>query len=157
MFAVVAFNTGMRAGDIIPLKVKDVKNKTHIYLREQKTSKIKYFPINPSMRQEIEKYVKYMNDDDYLFPSRQRNSKGKKSHISRTQAYRYTKKVAISLGIKDFGLHSFRKTFGYFYYKRTKDIATLMEIFNHSSQKITKRYIGMTQDQIDESLKDFFL
>lgn len=157
MYAVIAFNTGLRAGDIIPLKVEDVKDRTHIYLREQKTGKIKYFPINQYMREEIDYYVKYMEENDFLFPSRQRNSKGVKSHISRTQAYRYTKQVAVELGIKDFGLHSFRKTFGYFYYKRTKDIATLMEIFNHSSQKTTKRYIGMTQDQIDESLKDFFL
>lgn len=50
-----------------------------------------------------------------------------------------------------------RKTFGYHYYQRTKDVATLQEICNHSSPKITKRYIGIRQDEIDESLNDFRL
>lgn len=55
------------------------------------------------------------------------------------------------------GTHTMRKTFGYHYYKRTKDVATLMEIFNHSAPSITKRYIGITQDEIDKSLEDFML
>ncbi|MDW3030872.1 integrase, partial [Enterococcus faecium] len=43
------------------------------------------------------------------------------------------------------------------YYKKTRDIATLMFIFNHSSQSITKRYIGITEDEIGASLKGFKL
>lgn len=54
-------------------------------------------------------------------------------------------------------MHSFRKSFGYFYYQQTKDIAKLMQIFNHSSQEVTKRYIGLSQEEIDESLQNFFL
>ncbi|BDP82253.1 hypothetical protein EfmAA290_29290 (plasmid) [Enterococcus faecium] len=49
------------------------------------------------------------------------------------------------LGRDDIGTHTLRKTFGYHYYKKTRDIATLMFIFNHSSQAITKRYIGITE------------
>ncbi len=147
----------MRGGDIVPLRVKDVKNKSHIYLREQKTRKLQYFPINPQLRQELDIYIKGKKQDDFLFPSRQKNSKGVKSHITRVQAYRFIKAVAVDLGIEDFGLHSFRKSFGYFFYKQTKDIAQLMQIFNHSSQNITKRYIGITQEEIDESLERFFI
>ncbi|EOS7869406.1 integrase, partial [Enterococcus faecium] len=40
---------------------------------------------------------------------------------------------------------------------KTRDIATLMFIFNHSSQSITKRYIGITEDEIGASLKGFKL
>ena len=61
------------------------------------------------------------------------------------------------LGRDDVGTHTMRKTFGYQYYKRTNDIATLMQLFNHSSQYITLRYIGMQQKQLDEKLKDFNL
>lgn len=98
-----------------------------------------------------------MNDDEYLFSSRQKNNSGVKSHITRIQAYRFIKGTAVELGIDNFGMHSFRKSFGYFYYQETKDIAKLMDIFNHSSQMITKSYIGLTQDEIDESLQNFFL
>lgn len=157
ILCLMGLNTGMRVGDIIPLKVEDVKNKTHIVLREEKTNKTKFFPINPQLRNELDRYTSGMEGQDFLFPSRQRNSEGVKSHITRVQAYRYIKKVAEELGIENFGMHSFRKSFGYFYYQETKDIVKLMQIFNHSSQEVTRRYIGLTQDEIDESLENFFL
>lgn len=39
-----------------------------------------------------------------------------------------------------------RKTYGRFYYLKTHDISMLMYLFNHSSEKITKRYIGIADD-----------
>lgn len=157
MVCIMALNTGMRIGDIISLKVSDVKNKTHITIREEKTNKTKLFPINGQLRQEINSYIAGMKDEDYLFTSRQKNADGIKTHITRVQAYRYIKNVAEELRIENFGMHSFRKSFGYFYYQQTKDIAKLMQIFNHSSQEVTKRYIGLSQEEIDESLQNFFL
>ena len=50
-----------------------------------------------------------------------------------------------------------RKTFGYHYYQKYKDIAMLMELFNHASAAITKRYIGINQDQQDRALANFRL
>ncbi|WP_207726873.1 tyrosine-type recombinase/integrase [Anaerosolibacter carboniphilus] len=157
MVCVMALNTGMRIGDIITLKVADVKNKTHIVIREEKTNKTKLFPINAQLRDEINQYIARMENEDYLFESRQKNNIGVKVNITRVQAYRYIKSVAEEIGIEHFGMHSFRKSFGYFYYQQTKDVAKLMQIFNHSSQEVTKRYIGLSQDEIDESLQNFFL
>lgn len=157
ILCIIGLNTGLRIGDIIPLRVEDVRNKSHITLREEKTNKIKVFPINPQLRSELDKYTSGMENHEYLFPSRQRNRDGVRSHITRVQAYRYIKNVAEELGIENFGMHSFRKSFGYFYYQETKDIVKLMQIFNHSSQNVTRRYIGLTQEEIDESLENFFL
>lgn len=152
----IGLNTGLRIGDIVPLKVKDVRNRSHISIIEQKTNKAKRFPI-ASIKYELDKYIEGMGNDDFLFTSRQVNGKGIKSHITTTQAYRTLKKAADSLDIKEFGTHSCRKSFGYHYYKKTKDIAKLMNIFNHSSQSVTLNYIGMTQEEIDESLEGFYL
>ena len=56
------------------------------------------------------------------------------------------------------GKHYLENTIiGYHYYKKTKDVATLMEIFGHSSEKITKRYIGINEDEISETLLNFRL
>lgn len=60
-------------------------------------------------------------------------------------------------GIEHIGSRSLRKTFGYHHYKKHKDLAVLQEIFSHSSPAITKRYIGITQDEIEGTLKDFSL
>ena len=61
------------------------------------------------------------------------------------------------MGIEHTGTHSLRKTFGYHLYKQTKDIALLQKVLNHSSQDVTLRYIGVTQEIIDNNLKLFAL
>lgn len=149
---VFGINTGLRVSDILPLRVKDIKNKTHVVIKEKKTSKTKRFFINEGLRKEIETYIKGLNDEDLLFPSRKGNGS-----ISPTQAYRSLVKAGEMIDRDDIGTHTMRKTFGYHYYRRTKDIAFLQDIFNHSAPSITKRYIGITQDEIDETLKGFSL
>lgn len=156
MIALFGFNTGLRIGDIVPLQVKDVRDKTHIVLQEQKTKKAKRMSIL-SIKVEIDDYIKDMADDDYLFESRQVDSDGVKRNISTTQAYRALKKIANKCGIEEFGTHSLRKSFGYHYYQMTNDLVMLMDIFNHSSLDITKRYIGIRQEEIDNSLEGFYL
>ena len=47
--------------------------------------------------------------------------------------------------------HSLHKTFFYHLYKIYKDVALLQALLNHSSPSITLRYIGISQDNIDES------
>ena len=68
------------------------------------------------------------------------------------------KKASRKAGIKEnIGCHSMRKTFGYWYYQRTRDIRTLMLIFNHGEERVTLKYIGVTQEQIDNSTRGFRL
>jgi len=50
------------------------------------------------------------------------------------------------------GTHSMRKTRGYHLHQNTKDIARVMKMLRHSSEGVTLRYIGITQDDVD---KDF--
>ncbi|MEW4328214.1 site-specific integrase [Rossellomorea marisflavi] len=149
---VFGINTGLRVSDILPLRVGDVRGKTHVLKREKKTDKVRRFFINEGLQAEVLAYTAGMQDEELLFPSR----KGDKA-ISPTQAYRAMIKAADMLDREDIGTHTMRKTFGYHYYRRTKDIAFLQEIFNHSAPSITKRYIGITQDEIDETLKGFTL
>lgn len=147
----MGINTGLRVGDLVKLKVGDVKAKDLFYILEGKTKKKR--EINISMlRNEIERYTAGKRDDEYLFKSQ----KGNKP-ITTTQVYRILNDAADFLGRDDIGTHTMRKTFGYHYYKRFKDVATLQEILNHAAPSITKRYIGITQDEINESLEGFRL
>ncbi|MGG1600948.1 site-specific integrase [Paenibacillus naphthalenovorans] len=148
---VFGINTGLRISDIVPLKVADIRGKDHALITESKSGKKRRVYLRP-IQDEIEAYIKGMAAEDWLFPSRKGDG-----HITPTQAYRSLVKAGDMIDRTDIGTHTMRKTFGYHYYKRTKDVAALQEIFNHSAPSITKRYIGITQDEIDESLDGFRL
>ncbi len=60
-------------------------------------------------------------------------------------AYTIMQEIATEFRLSEIGCHTLRKTFGHFHYKRFKDIVMLMNHFNHSSEKITLRYIGELQ------------
>ena len=156
---IIGINTGLRISDIIKLQVQDILNsdrtlKTHIEITEQKTNKRKRFKLNPIWAEELYQYIKNMDMEDYIFKSRN----GVNRPITRVRAYTILNKTARKVGIKDeIGTHTLRKTFGYWFYQRTKDVALLQQIFNHSSPSITLRYIGINQDIVDRELENFSL
>lgn len=152
---VIGINTGLRISDILKLTVEDLYEKTHIDLREQKRNKPIRYLINSQLQKEIKKYCDESNlaPDDYLIWSQ----KGKKKPLSRNYAYEILIDVAKQIGIESIGTHTMRKTFGYWHYKQFKDIVVLQKIFNHSSPSVTLIYIGITQDEIDETMRQFFI
>lgn len=141
--------SGLRISDILKLKVKDVTG-DFLKVREKKTNKMNLIAINPILKKALKSYVKGKPKNEYVIKSRQ----GKNSPISRTQAYRILRAVAEQFGLSDIGTHSMRKTFGYYYYKNTKDIATLQSIFNHGTPKYTLRYIGIDQDSKNKAIRE---
>lgn len=151
----VGINTGFRISDILPLTVRDVKG-THITINEKKTGKIKKVLIRKSLRKALDAYIKEKSDHEYLFPSRKRK-RGKVQPISANMAYKIIRAAAQELNLEDIGTHSMRKTFGYKFYLETKDIALLMELFNHTEESVTLRYVGLLQDTLDDALEDFEL
>lgn len=153
MLFVVGINTGLRISDLLQLQVADVRDKTHVTITEGKTEKTKRFFINPQLREEIANYIQGMDDHEYLFQSQ----KGENRPISRVQAYRVLSKAAKAVGLEEVGTHTMRKTFGYWHYREFGDVAELQQLFNHSSQSVTLRYIGIAQEDTDKRLENFFL
>ena len=151
----IGINVGLRVSDIISLKVGSIRAKAHVTIIEKKTGKTKRFLIPNSLQKEIAEFIKTNNleDEDFLIQSRN----GDNQPISRVQAYRVLNETAKQIGLDEIGTHTMRKTFGYHHYQTNKDIAILQEIFNHSAPSITLRYIGITDDMKDQSLKGFDL
>ena len=151
-------NTGLRVSDILGLNVEDVKDKNYVEIREKKTGKYKRFPLNSKLKVLIKDYLKerenlyVIGDETPLFV-------GKKHHrLHRSQVYRFLNEACEQLGISaNIGTHSMRKSFGYHFYKKFNDVALLQKILNHSSPAITLRYIGIAQDEIDDSYYNFEL
>ncbi|NIK75824.1 site-specific recombinase XerD [Paenibacillus castaneae] len=65
--------------------------------------------------------------------------------------------AAAECGLEEIGTHTLRKTFGYHFYQKTKDVAMLQNIFNHAYPSLTLRYIGINQDMIDDAVSKFTL
>lgn len=151
MFRVGIF-TGLRISDILKLKVKDVNpTSKYITLRETKTRKQKIIKVNKNLRKDLDWYCEGKPSDQYLIRSRE----GANKPISRDMALKIIKKTCNDFGVENTGTHTLRKTFGYHYYKKTKDIALLQKLFNHSSPSVTLRYIGIVQDSLNDALENF--
>lgn len=145
-------NSGLRISDILRLDVKDVKDRDYIDIIEKKTGKFKRFPLNEKLKLLLKQFTKGKEPEAPLFVSVFNN------RMERTQCYRIINNACRNIGVKyKVGTHTLRKTFGYHHYKKFKDVVVLQKIFNHSSPQITLRYIGIDQDIIDESYKNFVL
>ncbi|KUR61196.1 site-specific integrase [Bacillus sp. AM 13(2015)] len=149
---VAGINLGLRISDLLQLRVKDVK-KQYVSLREKKTGKEKRIKINKTLRKALDQYIKDRDDQEYVFRSRE----GLNKPISRSSAYNILREAAEYVGLDSIGTHTLRKTFGYWHYKKFKDVALLQEIFNHSTPDVTLRYIGITQDTMDKTMDNFGL
>ena len=149
---VLGINSGLRISDILSMNVGDVKNCSFIKIVEKKTHKYKKFPINSKLKILLNNFVKNRNDEEPLFFTQRKN------RLDRVQAYKILKEAGVNVGLKyNIGTHSLRKTFGYHHYRQFKDIVILQKIFNHSTSDTTLRYIGIDQDKINESYKNFVL
>jgi len=98
---------------MLPLKVKDVNDRTHVVLKEQKTGKQKRFKINPDLMYEISVYTAHMSMEDYIFPSKAGG------HIQRDRAHKILTKAANKVGLEECSSHTLRKTFAYHLYRNT--------------------------------------
>lgn len=142
--------SGLRISDILKLRVRDVRGKDKVMIREKKTGKERRFPINKALKKDLDRYIEEMKDYEFLIKSRE----GRNQAISRQQAWTILQDAGQKFGIQKIGTHSLRKTFGYHMYQQTHDIVAIQKILNHATQEYTLRYIGITQDTLDSAINN---
>lgn len=149
----VGISSALRISDILRLKTKDIwtgkKPQEFIMLNEKKTGKAKRFPITKNLNRAILQFMKTydLEQDEYLFQSR----KGNKKPITRQHAAYILSQAGDYVGIKEpISTHSMRKTWGYWAYKSGVSLALIMEALNHSSIANTRKYLGITQEDLDD-------
>jgi integrase len=159
---VVGINTGLRIADLLNLTWQDVLNekkrfKDIIYIREKKTGKEKKFLLNENAQEALRRLFKALDIRNYacpIFISRNGNTKA----ISRSQAWRNLNTACAAVGVKEnVGTHTLRKTWGYWAWKSGVPLPIIMEVLNHSSITVTKRYLGITQDEINRAYMELKL
>jgi integrase len=158
---VVGINTALRISDLLQLRVGDFIDEEgticeRFSIREEKRDKRNVVVINQSIRDVLEKFFAAypditQNPDHYLFFST-RNSKTYRNFtkpITRIQAWRLIAEMCQAVGLNgNFGTHTLRKTWGYHARQNGVPLELIMAKLNHSSLAMTKRYLGITDDEL---------
>ena len=134
----------LRWEDVYDFEAKRFRDRLEV--KEKKTGKTRPIPLS---RHVIEALKKLMRErkGEFVFSNGRKNEKP----ISRVQAWRILRDAAAELKLTgNISCHSLRKTLGYFARKMrnvTPDILMLM--YNHSDYRVTQRYLGITQEEVD--------
>lgn len=165
---IVGVTTGYRAGDLVILKVRDIKEalrrkeftilegkKKNSKNIRKKNIKPRIVELIPEVAKILKDYIKDKKDYEYVFQSR----KGINKHIGVQAVSNILKEAAEYFGLYDITAHSMRKTYAYkIYVESGYDIVSVKELLGHSSIEETKRYIGLDKEkyhQYSKSLSDF--
>jgi integrase len=143
-------NVALRITDLLSIKFTDIKN-NRLIITEQKTGKTRNIPLNPTAKKAVEALRELSPEAVYLFQTAGNRAGHLVKPISRQYVLAAFKQAAADNKLPlNIGTHSLRKTYGYHQYTgRGKSLGMLMTMFGHSSEAVTRRYIGVTQDDID--------
>ena len=144
--------TGLRISDILSLRWNQILNTDEFSIIEKKTGKKRIIRLNPQLQKHISEcyeHIKPIGEKAPILVSQ----KGTVFSIQRINVILKEIKKKYRLKIKNFSCHSLRKTFGRQVYNMNGEnselaLVKLMELFNHSSVAITKRYLGLRQEEI---------
>ncbi|MCH4823695.1 tyrosine-type recombinase/integrase [Gramella lutea] len=142
-------NLGLRISDLLKLNFKDLK-KDEFTIVEQKTGKIRTLQSN----HHIKLALRYFEDSLSYKRGGKPFVSQKGTTYSIQQVNRLIKKYFSGNRISS---HSLRKSFGRRVWemnnKTDQALLYLSEIFNHSNTLVTRRYLGIRQEEI----KDIYL
>ena len=147
--------TGLRISDILSLRWKQILNVSEFTITEKKTGKRRTIRLNPELQRHISDCYEHIQPIGVESPILV-SQKGTTFSIQRINMILKELKQKYRLKINHFSCHSLRKTFGRQVYNMNSDnselaLIKLMELFNHSSVSITKRYLGLRQEEILET------
>lgn len=153
---VLGINNGLRMGDLLKLRVRDVQwldVGEELTLIEQKTKEENILVINHEVFTILHRHINShkLSGIQYLFQSR----KGNNCPLTVSSVHRMIGKWTRGLE-GNFGTHSLRKTFGY--QQRVQhgvSIYVLKERFKHKNIDVTIRYTGVdeyTRDNVADIL-----
>ena len=143
---------GLRISDLLRLNWNMLLNKEAKFVMiEKKTGKRREVKINREFQKHIRDCRAALHIDDMDEPCFL-STKGKPYSVQWINLVFKELKDLYNLKIDHFSTHSLRKTFGRKVFESSDNaelaLVKLMELFNHSSVSITKRYLGLKQEEI---------
>lgn len=155
LLVAIGIFTGLRISDILALHWTQILNNQEFSIVEKKTGKIRTIRLNPQLQKHIlECYnqIQPLTKQAYVFVSQKHSVYS----VQRINVMLKEVKSKYRLKVKNFSCHSLRKTFGRQVYNMNSEnselaLVKLMELFNHSNVAITKRYLGLRQEELLET------
>lgn len=145
---------GLRIADLRLLRWEQILDTDSFEIIEHKTGKRRIVRINKGFQKHIQDCYRKLDKPEKTEPAFL-SQKNRIYTIQRINVIFKDLKKRYGLKINHFSTHSMRKTFG----RKVVDSAgsesemaliKLSEIFNHSSPSITRRYLGLRQEEIGE-------
>ena len=159
----LGINMALRIGDMLRLTMDDIRkldpDQPTIRIVEQKTGKARKIVLNKSALAVVQRRLEENPKHKWLFQSEATNlSKRQQQAINRRSVLRVFERVGQSVAPKvKLGTHSMRKTRGFALHQAGQSIEQISKILNHGSPAVTMRYIGLVQQDIDQSYIDLEL
>lgn len=145
---------GLRISDLLSIKWKDVLNQDELIVLESKTKKHRKITINDKVKEAVDfcsnelRLKNSFDDGDYILVNRW----GGQLTISYINKRLKALFIKYNVKVQNASSHTLRKTFGKRIFESDnqseRSLIYLSDIFGHSSTAITRRYIGITQEQI---------
>lgn len=154
---VVGINTALRVSDLLKLRIGDFVEpdgaiRSRFWIREEKRGKRNEVVINDSIREALGDYLTAYPTivaDPAHFVFFNTKTRDFRDAIQRGQAWKFIAGICAAVGLRgNFGTHTLRKTWGYHARMNGVDLALIMERLNHNSLAYTKRYLGITDDEL---------
>ena len=148
---IVGINSGLRISDILTLKHKDFQTNS-IEIKEKKTNKYRKITINDNLKSAYKIFLSRLDEepenDNFIFVSQ------KNSVFAVRSVNRELKEIlSDNNGKLNVSSHSLRKTFGRRVFQNNKEseksLIFLSDMFNHSSVSLTRRYLGIRKEELE--------
>lgn len=149
---------GLRISDLLTLTWNDLSGDDSLTLYEKKTGKKRLLRVNPKLSAhalKCKEMLDIQDESEYIFYGR---SYGPHTPMTRQRACQILSQCKRNYHIKSakvFSTHSLRKTFGRRVWfmecekgRGEQALLLLQDVFGHSSIQITKRYLGIRQEEI---------
>jgi integrase len=152
LFVALSCFTGLRISDILALRFSQILGVSEFTIIEKKTGKKRTLRLNPQLQEHIQECYEHIQPIGMKAPILV-SQKGTIFTIQAINRILKDIKKKYRVKIKNFSCHSLRKTFGRQVYNMNNEnaelaLVKLMELFNHSSVSITKRYLGLRLEEI---------
>jgi len=133
----LAINTGAKLNELLDLNVGDIRGKEYLVIDNKKS-----VPLNDEIKKLIQKVCGNRSDNEPLFQRYKTNGR-----LDRATVFHKFREIRKELALDErITVASWRKTFGYFYYEKYKDLSFLQWYFSQNGVEETMQFIGIDEN-----------